>query len=110
MGDADQTFNLEFWPPASGSPRALRLVLEMDGEIIDRADPHVGLLHRGTEKLIENKKPTRRCHILTGLIMSRHESGIARALAVASPEYRGAQAVAAHPRSALRDWPDLNHL
>ena len=33
----------------------LRLVFEMDGEVIKRADPHIGLLHRGTEKLIENK-------------------------------------------------------
>ncbi len=33
----------------------LRLVLEMDGEVIQRADPHIGLLHRGTEKLIEYK-------------------------------------------------------
>jgi NADH-quinone oxidoreductase subunit D len=33
----------------------LRLVLEMDGEVIERADPHIGLLHRGTEKLIEYK-------------------------------------------------------
>ena len=33
----------------------LRLVLELDGEIVERVDPHVGLLHRGTEKLIEYK-------------------------------------------------------
>src|SRR5205809_5583124 len=33
----------------------MRMVLEMDGEIIERADPHIGLLHRGTEKLIEYK-------------------------------------------------------
>ena len=33
----------------------LRLVLEMDGEVVERADPHIGLLHRGTEKLIEYK-------------------------------------------------------
>jgi NADH dehydrogenase (ubiquinone) Fe-S protein 2 len=33
----------------------LRLILELDGEVVERADPHIGLLHRGTEKLIENK-------------------------------------------------------
>jgi NADH-quinone oxidoreductase subunit D len=33
----------------------LRLILEMDGEVVERADPHIGLLHRGTEKLIEHK-------------------------------------------------------
>ena len=48
----------------------LRLVLEMDGEVIERADPHIGLLHRGTEKLIEHKLTYRHCRILTGLIMS----------------------------------------
>ena len=39
-------------PAAHG---VLRLVLDMDGEVIRRADPHIGLLHRGTEKLLENK-------------------------------------------------------
>src|SRR5207237_9541865 len=39
-------------PAAHG---VLRLVLELDGEIIERVDPHIGLLHRGTEKFIENK-------------------------------------------------------
>jgi NADH-quinone oxidoreductase subunit D len=33
----------------------LRLVLELDGEVVERVDPHIGLLHRGTEKLIEHK-------------------------------------------------------
>jgi NADH-quinone oxidoreductase subunit D len=33
----------------------LRLILELDGEVVERADPHIGLLHRGTEKLIEFK-------------------------------------------------------
>ena len=33
----------------------LRLVLELDGKVVERADPHIGLLHRGTEKLIEHK-------------------------------------------------------
>ena len=36
----------------------LRMVLDMDGEIVERADPHIGLLHRGTEKLIEHKTYT----------------------------------------------------
>ena len=46
---------LNFGPQHPAAHGVLRLVLEMDGEVIDRADPHVGLLHRGTEKLIENK-------------------------------------------------------
>ena len=46
---------LNFGPQHPAAHGVLRLVLEMDGEIVERADPHVGLLHRGTEKLIESK-------------------------------------------------------
>ncbi|MHA1538737.1 MAG: NADH-quinone oxidoreductase subunit D [Alphaproteobacteria bacterium] len=50
-----KNFSLNFGPQHPAAHGVLRMVLEMDGEIIDRADPHVGLLHRGTEKLIEYK-------------------------------------------------------
>ncbi len=50
-----KNFNLNFGPQHPAAHGVLRMVLEMDGEIIDRADPHIGLLHRGTEKLIEHK-------------------------------------------------------
>ena len=46
---------MNFGPQHPAAHGVLRLVLEMDGEIIERADPHIGLLHRGTEKLIEHK-------------------------------------------------------
>ena len=46
---------LNFGPQHPAAHGVLRLVLELDGEIVERADPHVGLLHRGTEKLIEHK-------------------------------------------------------
>ncbi|MFQ5958274.1 MAG: NADH-quinone oxidoreductase subunit D [Alphaproteobacteria bacterium] len=46
---------INFGPQHPAAHGVLRLVLEMDGEVIDRADPHIGLLHRGTEKLIEHK-------------------------------------------------------
>lgn len=46
---------LNFGPQHPAAHGVLRMVLEMDGEIVERADPHVGLLHRGTEKLIEHK-------------------------------------------------------
>ncbi len=46
---------VNFGPQHPAAHGVLRLVLEMDGEVIDRADPHIGLLHRGTEKLIEYK-------------------------------------------------------
>jgi NADH-quinone oxidoreductase subunit D len=50
-----KNFTLNFGPQHPSAHGVLRLVLEMDGELIERADPHVGLLHRGTEKLIEYK-------------------------------------------------------
>ncbi len=54
----DNTFTLNFGPQHPAAHGVLRLVLELDGEIVDRVDPHIGLLHRGTEKLIENKTYT----------------------------------------------------
>ncbi|MGL9725785.1 MAG: NADH-quinone oxidoreductase subunit D [Wolbachia sp.] len=50
-----KTIMLNFGPQHPAAHGVLRLVLEMDGEMIERADPHIGLLHRGTEKLIEHK-------------------------------------------------------
>ena len=50
-----KNFNLNFGPQHPAAHGVLRMVLEMDGEIIERTDPHIGLLHRGTEKLIEQK-------------------------------------------------------
>ncbi|HUE19876.1 MAG TPA: NADH-quinone oxidoreductase subunit D [Stellaceae bacterium] len=50
-----QSFTMNFEPQHPAAHGVLRLVLEMNGETVDRADPHIGLLHRGTEKLIEYK-------------------------------------------------------
>jgi NADH dehydrogenase (ubiquinone) Fe-S protein 2 len=50
-----RTFNLNFGPQHPAAHGVLRLILEVKGEKINYADPHIGLLHRGTEKLIENK-------------------------------------------------------
>ena len=50
-----RNYTLNFGPQHPAAHGVLRLVLEMDGEVIERADPHVGLLHRGTEKLAESK-------------------------------------------------------
>lgn len=47
--------SINFGPQHPAAHGVLRLILEMDGEVIQRADPHIGLLHRGTEKLIEHK-------------------------------------------------------
>jgi len=48
-------YTMNFGPQHPAAHGVLRLVLELDGEVIDRVDPHIGLLHRGTEKLIEYK-------------------------------------------------------
>ena len=50
-----KNFTLNFGPQHPAAHGVLRLVLELNGEIIERAEPHIGLLHRGTEKLIEYK-------------------------------------------------------
>ncbi len=50
-----KTLNLNFGPQHPAAHGVLRLILELDGEVVEHADPHIGLLHRGTEKLIENK-------------------------------------------------------
>jgi NADH-quinone oxidoreductase subunit D len=50
-----KNFTMNFGPQHPAAHGVLRLVLEMDGEVVERADPHIGLLHRGTEKLIEYK-------------------------------------------------------
>jgi NADH-quinone oxidoreductase subunit D len=52
---APRTFTLNFGPQHPAAHGVLRLVLELDGEVVERVDPHIGLLHRGTEKLIEYK-------------------------------------------------------
>ena len=53
-----KNFTMNFGPQHPAAHGVLRLVLELDGEVIERADPHIGLLHRGTEKLIEHKTYT----------------------------------------------------
>lgn len=58
----DQTkikpYTLNFGPQHPAAHGVLRMVMEMDGEVVERCDPHIGLLHRGTEKLIEHKTYT----------------------------------------------------
>ncbi len=48
-----RNFTINFGPQHPAAHGVLRLVLELDGEVVRRVDPHIGLLHRGTEKLIE---------------------------------------------------------
>ena len=53
-----KTMSLNFGPQHPAAHGVLRLILELDGEVVEKADPHIGLLHRGTEKLIEQKTYT----------------------------------------------------
>ena len=55
MTKEKKTLNLNFGPQHPAAHGVLRLILKLDGEVVEHADPHIGLLHRGTEKLIENK-------------------------------------------------------
>jgi NADH-quinone oxidoreductase subunit D len=50
-----KNYTLNFGPQHPAAHGVLRLILELDGEVVERADPHIGLLHRGTEKLAESK-------------------------------------------------------
>ena len=58
MNKQKKTLNLNFGPQHPAAHGVLRLILELDGELVEKADPHIGLLHRGTEKLIEHKTYT----------------------------------------------------
>lgn len=53
--DEDRTFTLNFGPQHPAAHGVLRMILDLDGELVERVDSHIGLLHRGTEKLIEYK-------------------------------------------------------
>ena len=55
MAKEVKKLNLNFGPQHPAAHGVLRLILQLDGEVVEKADPHIGLLHRGTEKLIENK-------------------------------------------------------
>jgi len=50
-----RNFNINFGPQHPAAHGVLRMILELDGEVVERADPHIGLLHRGTEKLMESR-------------------------------------------------------
>src|ERR1700709_1208349 len=62
-----RNFAINFGPQHPAAHGVLRLVLELDGEVVERVDPHIGLLHRGTEKLIEAKTYLQAIPYLDGL-------------------------------------------
>ena len=55
MTKENEKFRINFGPQHPAAHGVLRLILDLDGEVVERVEPHIGLLHRGTEKLIENK-------------------------------------------------------
>src|SRR6266576_6289508 len=75
-----RNFTLNFGPQHPAAHGVLRLVLELDGELVERVDPHIGLLHRGTEKLIEHKTYLQALHFRAAtplrpdIIFGRHGS------------------------------------
>jgi NADH:ubiquinone oxidoreductase subunit D len=66
-----KNYTLNFGPQHPAAHGVLRLVLELDGEVIQRADPHIGLLHRATEKLAETAPTSSRCPTWTAWTTSR---------------------------------------
>jgi len=64
-----KTMTMNFGPQHPAAHGVLRLVLHLDGEIVEKVDAHIGLLHRGTEKLMNIKHIFRRCLILIVWIM-----------------------------------------
>lgn len=55
ISKSDKNFTINFGPQHPAAHGVLRLILQLNGEIVEKADPHIGLLHRGTEKLVEHK-------------------------------------------------------
>ena len=100
-----KNFTMNFGPQHPAAHGVLRLVLEMDGEVIERADPHIGLLHRGTEKLIEYKTYLQAVPYFDRLdYVSPMSQEHAFALAVEKLlGHRGAAARPVYPRAVRRD-------
>ena len=102
-----RNFNINFGPQHPAAHGVLRLVLELDGEVVDRVDPHIGLLHRGTEKLIEAKTYLQAVPYFDRLdYVAPMNQEHAFALAVERLlGHRRAEARAADPRALFRDRP-----
>ena len=98
-----RNFSINFGPQHPAAHGVLRLVLELDGEVVERVDPHIGLLHRGTEKLMEARTYLQNVPYLDRLdyvapMNQEHAYALAveRLLGISIPR-RGS----AHPRALL---------
>ena len=108
MAETDvRNFNINFGPQHPAAHGVLRLVLELDGEVVERVDPHIGLLHRGTEKLIETKTYLQAVPYFDRLdYVAPMNQEHAFALAVEKLlRHRGADPRPADPRALFRDRP-----
>ena len=105
MAENLRNFTINFGPQHPAAHGVLRLVLELDGEIVERVDPHIGLLHRGTEKLIEHKTYLQAIPYFDRLDyvapMNQEHAFCLAAEKLLRPA--GAAARAADPRALLRD-------
>ena len=102
-----RNFSINFGPQHPAAHGVLRLVLELDGEVVERVDPHIGLLHRGTEKLMEARTYLQNVPYLDRLdyvapMNQEHAYALAveRLLGITVP-----RRAPAHPRALLRDRP-----
>ncbi len=98
-----RNFSINFGPQHPAAHGVLRLVLELDGEVVERVDPHIGLLHRGTEKLMEARTYLQNVPYLDRLdYVAPIESG-ARLCAGgrAAARHLGSSAGPAHPSALL---------
>jgi hypothetical protein len=107
-----KNYTLNFGPQHPAAHGVLRLVLELDGEVVQRADPHIGLLHRATEKLAESKTYIQSLPYMdrldyVSMMCNEHAYCLAieKLLGIEVPDPR-----AVHPRHVLRDHALLNHL
>ena len=94
-----QNYTLNFGPQHPAAHGVLRMVLELDGEVVQRADPHIGMLHRATEKLAETKTWAQSVPYMDRLdymsMMCNTHAG-----------RRGARSGAVHPCDVRRNYPD----
>ncbi len=102
-----RNYTMNFGPQHPAAHGVLRLVLELDGEVIQRADPHIGLLHRATEKLAEYKTYIQSLPYMDRLdYVSMMCNEHAYCLAIEKLlGHRGADARPVHPRDVRRDHP-----
>ena len=95
----DRKFTINFGPQHPAAHGVLRLVLELDGELVTRVDPHIGLLHRGTEKLMEARTYLQNIPYLDRLdYVAPMGAGVGLPSAITSPSRRRAGPAADTPR------------